>query len=291
MLPTLSIIVPSFNQAAYLEETLLSIINQQYPQLQLIVIDGGSTDGSVDIIRRYEKHIAYWVSQPDRGQSHAINKGLEKATGEWVAWMNSDDCYLPGALSGIFAENHTHHDFIYGSCLVGTNLENTRQGANNVADKDSLFDILLFFHATRHIIPSQSVFIRKTLINKIGFLQEGLQYCMDLEWYCRVFLATNKRKFYEKPVCFFRKLPSTKTSSHGGKMIEEAMAIAEQYVIYLPEKLQQKLKKCLAYDTMLFDSINKGDLNLPKMLEILIRWPGIALSDIRFRTRLKKKLI
>src|SRR4051794_29425295 len=96
--PKISVITPSFNQAPFLEETILSIINQDYPNLEYIVIDGGSTDKSVDIIRKYEEKITFWVSEKDNGQSEAINKGFEKATGDIVCWINSDDILLPHAL-------------------------------------------------------------------------------------------------------------------------------------------------------------------------------------------------
>ena len=87
-LPKISIVTPSFNQGKYLEKTILSVIEQGYPNLEQIIIDGGSTDESVEIIKKYEKHLAYWVSEPDRGQSHAINKGFERATGEIFGWLN-----------------------------------------------------------------------------------------------------------------------------------------------------------------------------------------------------------
>src|SRR5689334_14364587 len=93
----LSIVTPSFNQAQYLEETIKSVLDQAYPDLEYIVIDGGSRDNSVEIIKRYETHLAYWISEPDRGQTHAINKGLARATGDIVAYINSDDVYMPGA--------------------------------------------------------------------------------------------------------------------------------------------------------------------------------------------------
>jgi glycosyltransferase involved in cell wall biosynthesis len=107
-LPKISIVTPSFNQGRFIEKTILSVIEQDYPNLEYIIIDGGSTDESVEIIKKYEKHLAYWVSEPDRGQSHAINKGFERATGEIFGWLNSDDWYHPGALKALaeaFAAN------------------------------------------------------------------------------------------------------------------------------------------------------------------------------------------
>jgi glycosyltransferase involved in cell wall biosynthesis len=101
--PRVSIVVPSFHQARYLEATIRSALDQDYPALELLVIDGGSTDGSVEIIRQYAPRLAYWESGPDRGQCHAINKGLARARGEIVAWLNSDDLLLPGAVQAAVA--------------------------------------------------------------------------------------------------------------------------------------------------------------------------------------------
>ena len=104
--PAISIVTPSYNQAAFLEATIQSILSQNYPRLQYLVIDGGSTEGSIDIIRKYAASLDYWVSEKDRGQSHAINKGLARCTGEIFNWINSDDLLMPGTGHGVERTRH-----------------------------------------------------------------------------------------------------------------------------------------------------------------------------------------
>ena len=118
--PKISIITPSFNQVDFLERTLLSVLEQDYPNIEYIVIDGGSTDGSVELIKKYESRLAYWVSEKDRGQAHAINKGLERATGDWVAWQNSDDTYYPGTFSQLAAVAQSNRS---AQLIVGNGLD------------------------------------------------------------------------------------------------------------------------------------------------------------------------
>lgn len=97
--PKFTVVTPTYNQGQYIEKTIDSVLSQSYPNLEFIIIDGGSKDNTVEIIKKYERHLTYWVSEPDRGQSHAINKGMNKATGDYLTWLNSDDWYLEGALN------------------------------------------------------------------------------------------------------------------------------------------------------------------------------------------------
>jgi glycosyltransferase involved in cell wall biosynthesis len=123
-LPRVSIITPSYNQASFLEETICSVLEQDYANLEYIIVDGGSKDGSVEIIRRYESQLAWWVSEPDQGQTDALNKGFGMASGDILAWLNSDDTYLPGAISGAveYLMSHPEAGLVYGDAnLVDEN--------------------------------------------------------------------------------------------------------------------------------------------------------------------------
>lgn len=183
-LPTISVITPSFNQASFLERTLLSVLNQGYPRLELIVIDGGSTDGSINVIRKYQAHLAYWVSEPDRGQSDALNKGLRRATGEYVGWQNSDDLYFPGSLYKLArAAGRTRAPIVSGNLYIADEHNRIyREIRYTPMTRDSL-------RVIKASIPNQSALIRRDLFEQFGLVDEGKQYCMDLELWSRLLRA------------------------------------------------------------------------------------------------------
>ncbi len=181
-LPKITVVTPSFNQAEFLERTILSVLNQDYPNLEYIVIDGGSTDGSVDIIRKYEDRLAYWVSEPDRGQTEAINKGLQRATGEWVAWQNSDDVYYPDVFSdvAITAVKHPEADLIIGNMTLIDSHDHEFKSFRYVTP---CYSALL---AEGMILTNQAAFWKRRLHDEIGWLDESLHYAFDYEWFLRL---------------------------------------------------------------------------------------------------------
>lgn len=182
-LPLVSIITPSFNQARYLEDTIRSVLDQDYPNLEYSVIDGASSDGSVDIIRKYADKLAWWVSERDSGQAEAINKGLARAKGEIVAWLNSDDYYLPGAISAAFKAFNENPDvaLVYGNMLaVDEKGETINILKYNQLD---LADLLCF-----QIIGQPAVFFRRYVLEKAGGLDTTYHFLLDHHLWLRIAL-------------------------------------------------------------------------------------------------------
>ena len=169
--PLISIITPSYNQAAFLEQTIQSVLEQDYPNLEYIIVDGASNDGSQEIIKKYASRLAWWVSEPDHGQAEAINKGSARATGEIVAWLNSDDYYLPGAVSAAVAAlcASPQTGMVYGDVLA---VDGAGRTINTLRYHDwELIDLMCF-----NIIGQPAVFFRKDLFEKAG--------CLDTRYHC-----------------------------------------------------------------------------------------------------------
>ena len=173
--PKISIVTPSFNQGEYLEETIDSVLSQNYPNLEYIIMDGGSSDNSVDIIKKYEKHLTYWESNPDRGQSHAINKGLKKCTGDVFNWLCSDDYLEKGSLQvigDVFQDKNIH--IISGKFRVFGDGENTIQNGTTIYN--SLEETL-----AKIVNMQPSTFFRTELVKEANGVNEKLHYFMDKE--------------------------------------------------------------------------------------------------------------
>lgn len=222
--PKISIVTPSYNQGQFLEETILCVLNQDYPNLEYMIIDGGSTDNSVEIIKKYEDRLAYWVSEPDKGQSEAINKGFHRATGEIFHWLNSDDVLVPGALQ-VVAEYFLEHPHI--GCVIG-DIE--------TIDENSRFLFLrkaIPFHFRTALYGAYSVPQPSTLFTKEAWLKTGdvdvsLQYQMDSEYFLRMAKAGVKFDLLRKPVARFRLHTGSKTVSEYNNLVWDADRITIQ---------------------------------------------------------------
>ncbi len=176
-----SIITPSYNQAAYLEQTLRSVLEQDYAPIEYIVVDGGSTDGSVEILQRYAPRLSWWVSERDRGQAEAINKGLARARGEIVAWLNSDDLYLPGAVRAAVQafREHPQAVFVYGDVL---SIDEQGRVFNHQRFRPiTLQDLLCFY-----IIGQPAVFMRRKALEQAGLLDLSFHYLLDHHLWIRL---------------------------------------------------------------------------------------------------------
>lgn len=223
--PKISIITPSYNQAQFLERTIVSVLGQNYPNLEFIIMDGGSTDGSVDIIKKYEDQLTYWVSEKDSGQSNAINKGFQMATGDWVAWQNSDDTFLPDAFKSLVAasKGSPQADLIIGNMLMIDANDSTIRDMKFV--KPSYGALL----AEGMILTNQAAFWKRSLHEKLGFLNEDLHYAFDYDWFLRVTKNKIKSIHVNKFWGCLRFHEDTKTSTIQDVAIKEYAYLKRDY--------------------------------------------------------------
>jgi glycosyltransferase involved in cell wall biosynthesis len=223
MPPKLSIVTPSFNQGRFLEETILSVLDQDYPNLEYIIIDGGSTDETVDVIRRYEDRITSWVSEKDRGQVHAINKGIEKTTGDLFGFINSDDIYLPGAFAAVAShfESHPRSEWVCGDTVMfGEGREEELIRA--VVPKSAAHCLSWAYEA-----PQPGHFWRRELIE--GGFDEAWPYDFDHDLYVRLLLAGHQCEYIPRSFAGYRLHEASKTVAETHRQIAEFDRSAEVY--------------------------------------------------------------
>ncbi len=220
--PKVSIVIPSYNQGRFLEESIRSVLLQGYPDLESIIIDGGSTDESVEIIKRYECWLTYWVSEPDRGQSHGINKGLERSTGQLFNWHNADDMLMPDSLAIMVTAIIKHPDAgsVHGYPIVFDTQSNTESHHHGIfKDKEGFVVSLDWFVNNLKTYCQQGGLMDRLLVLEAGMIDEELHYIMDIDLALR--LAFMKLPLYvDKPVVFYRHHPETKSSATEEKALE-----------------------------------------------------------------------
>jgi len=238
-LPRVTIVTPSYNQAEYLEETIRSVLLQSYPNLEYFIMDGGSTDGSVEIIKKYEPWLTGWVSEKDNGQSAAINKGFSKATGEWLGWLNSDDCFAPDALLKLLKTAHdAQADFVYGACVqFGVNPE-VQRFPKMKSPGPRAFDSTIITRAD--FIEQPAALWKREAYEQYGPLAEDLRYAFDWDFFIRC-AQTSKGASCAQVVAAYR-LHANNKSVELSARDEELISVSLKY---LPTHLRKKFIRIL----------------------------------------------
>ncbi|MBW4518927.1 MAG: glycosyltransferase [Scytolyngbya sp. HA4215-MV1] len=289
-LPRISVITPSYNQGQFIEETICSVLGQNYPNLEYIIIDGGSTDNTVEIIKKYEPWITYWVSEPDRGQTHALNKGIEKSTGEILAYLNSDDYYLPDTLLTVAAyfQAFPNTDLFHGKCrYVNEKGEKVGEQFGNIQKIEEILDLWHVWWAKRQFVQPE-VFWTKRITNQIGLFNEDLNFVMDYEYWSRILRFGAKVSRIDAELSCFR-FTTTQKSNQSELVAEELLNVVRpliwDYSLNLPNKHRLVLQGNWLYQSAFLkeikNSVEGSDCKLIrwlKLIKIILYHPKILLA-------------
>ena len=293
--PKISVVVPSFNQGEFIEETILSIIDQKYPNLELIIIDGLSTDNTLEIIKKYFYSINYFVSEKDNGQANALNKGFQVASGDICAYLNSDDIYIDNILWKIAEEyNNNKFKWIYTDVLCGNSIQNSKYFERRISTFEEFCAI--------QTIAQQGVFWQNNALKKPWF-DDDLLYVMDHKFFIELFKNFGKPNFLNTTGAFFRIHENSKTSKFEQILFKERKKIGLAFanlsvnknqknkIILEIKRLELKIKMHNTYSDMVgCKKVIKKIKIFFVMVIIFIKSP-FKLRDLYFLGYLKKSII
>ncbi|MBI2061767.1 MAG: glycosyltransferase [Nitrospirae bacterium] len=246
--PLISIVTPSKNHGRFVEETIRSVLEQDYPHVEYMVLDGGSKDGTVDVIRRYQDRLAYWVSEPDGGQTDAINKGFARAKGEFLMWLNSDDFLLPGALRAV-AEGFSSDPEV--GIIHGDAITIDEDGNRRGVTRSGPFTLEGHITGKGPFMVQPSAFMRRKVMESIGPLDASLRYAMDYQVWL---LAGYRFKFHYLPkvLSVYRDHPGTKRSEINTRYHEEGKLVMDR--LFAQRDLPDSIRRLApdAYRTAIF---------------------------------------
>lgn len=237
--PKITVVTPSFNQGRYLERTILSVIDQQYPNLEYIIMDGGSKDGSVATIKKYQSCIQYWESVQDEGQSHAVMKGFNMASGDVMAWLNSDDVYTPGALNAVaeFFLQNEDVDVVYGDSLIIDDKDNILRAVKSVPFSKWGFLTDAFS------LHQASMFWRIDLYSQVRGLNVNLSLAMDRDLWFQFYLKDARFKHLKRTLSCYRRHGETKTSRYRQESLKIRNALRKDMLLIDAAQFKFKMIK------------------------------------------------
>jgi glycosyltransferase involved in cell wall biosynthesis len=274
MTSLVTVVTPSYNQAAYLEETIRSVLEQDYEPIEYLIVDGASTDGSVEIIRRYEDRLAWWTSEPDRGQAHALNKGFARAGGQYLAWLNSDDTLLPGAVSRLAGELERDPGLAlaYGDA-VWLDEDSRRIGYQPAREWDVR---AMARSGSGHVLQPASLWSREAW-QKAGPLDESLHYVFDTVFFLR--MATFGRALHlAESLAGFRIHAGSKTYSEPLPKIEEYLRLADEIFGTDPLRRHARAGRASYYRRAAWSLWNLGEFSRARrlLLQSLLLRPAMS---------------
>lgn len=266
--PKITVVMPSYNQGKFIEESIRSVLLQDYDNLEFIIIDGGSTDNSVDIIKKYDQWISYWVSERDNGQADALKKGFARASGDIIAWLNSDDMYCPETLHSVggFYANNREVGLIYGDSEM---IDATGAAIERIKGQNGDLQRLL----TKNFIPQPSAFFSRKAFNAVGGINADLHFIMDYELWIRMMLRGTSFHYLPITLSRFRWYPDSKSGSYSTQFGKEYLRYIEKLFQENHDRTLQNVKlKAFNYGFMMIVACNRQGADDEDILHTLSAW-------------------